>query len=80
MKHEIGTTLEKIIYFDTLKMFTSIVILLMLTFCGINIATARLVCSIDLDKRAKKNRPMILDKNGDIIYPTKSRKLAIGEY
>ena len=37
------------------------------------------VCVLKLDERAKKNPPMILDRNGDMIYPTKSRELKFGK-
>ena len=36
-------------------------------------------CEIDLDQRAK-DPPMILDNNGDIVYPTNGRKLVFGKF
>ena len=37
------------------------------------------LCSLNLDKRSTKNHPLILDANGDMIYPTENRKLVFGK-
>ena len=40
---------------------------------------ASATCEIDLDQRAE-HPPMILDSNGDIVYPTNGRKLVISKF
>ena len=53
-----------------------IVIIVVIRFGDVSNAT----CKINLDKRQKKNPPMILDTKGEMIYPTKSRELSFGKF
>ena len=51
-------------------------ILMMIIMDGI---VSNTTCKINLDKKPKKNAPMILDTHGDMIYPTKSRILVFSK-
>ena len=52
-----------------LRILTVTVILLKQALAG---------CQIDLDQRTKPNPPMILNTDGDMIYPTTGRTLLFG--
>ena len=53
--------------------------LLLLCMNPLMLRIASATCEINLDKRVE-NPPLILDSNGDIIYPTTGRKLVFSKF